>query len=412
MDVDVLVLGAGMVGISTALHLAARGRRVAVVDRSEPGRETSYGNAGFIQREAMEPYAFPRSWKKVAQVALHRGMDVRYHFRALPWLLPNLLRYWSASGTENHARAAAHYGTLIARCLDEHEVLIREAGAEDLVRREGYLSVFHHRLAWQRAVDAAARLHRRHGTLFESIDGEKMPGVEPALSAGLAGAVHWLEPWTVSDPGGLVERYAALLQRWGGDVLRGDANTLTRRGGAWIVSCDAGEICAPHVVVALGPWSSQLTQRLGYRLPLFVKRGYHRHYSGGAALRRPVLDVERGFVLSPMRQGLRLATGAELALLDSPATPIQLTHAEIAARSLTDLGEPVEHTPWLGNRPCTADMLPIVGPAPRHEGLWFNFGHGHQGFTLGPVTGRLLAELISGEPGFVASAPFRPDRFP
>jgi D-amino-acid dehydrogenase len=112
-----------------------------------------------------------------------------------------------------------------------------------------------------------------------------------------------------------------------------------------------------------------------------------------------------------MQRGLRLTTGAEFAPIDAPPTPVQLAKAEILARELIDLGQPLPEPPWLGARPCVADMLPVMGPAPRHPGLWFNFGHAHQGFTMGPVAGRLLAEMVSGEPPCVDPTPYSPRRF-
>ena len=112
-----------------------------------------------------------------------------------------------------------------------------------------------------------------------------------------------------------------------------------------------------------------------------------------------------------MQRGLRLTSGAEFAPIDAPPTPVQLARAEALARELVDLGQPLPESPWLGARPCSADMLPLMGPAPRHDGLWFNFGHGHQGFTLGPVAGRLLAELIGGGPTWIDPAPYLPARF-
>jgi D-amino-acid dehydrogenase len=154
-----------------------------------------------------------------------------------------------------------------------------------------------------------------------------------------------------------------------------------------------------------------LIRTLGYRFPLFIKRGYHQHYTSSAPLRQPLLDAERGYVLAPMQRGLRLTTGAEFAPLDAPSTPVQLAKAEAMAREWVDLGPPLPEPPWLGARPCTADMLPVMGPAPRHPGLWFNFGHAHQGFTLGPVAGRLLAEMVNGEPPGVDPRPYSPGRF-
>jgi len=152
---------------------------------------------------------------------------------------------------------------------------------------------------------------------------------------------------------------------------------------------------------------------LGYELPLAVKRGYHMHYraAGVARLNHPLLDTERGYFLAPMQRGIRLTTGAEFAMRDAIKTPVQLGRAEPVARDLFPLGERLDAEPWMGARPCTPDMLPVIGRAPRHASLWFAFGHAHHGFTLGPVTGRLLAEMITGEAPFVDPAPYAPERF-
>ena len=114
---------------------------------------------------------------------------------------------------------------------------------------------------------------------------------------------------------------------------------------------------------------------------------------------------------APMRQGLRITTGAEFAAQDAAPTPVQMDRAQALAGELLELGQPVEAQPWMGARPCTGDMLPVMGAAPRHPGLWFNFGHAHQGFTMGPLTGRLMAELIEGAPTVVDPAPYAPQRF-
>lgn len=408
---SVLVLGAGMVGTCTALHLAQRGHSVTLIDRRVPGRETSHGNAGIIQREAVEPYAFPREWATLARMALKRGADVNYHFRALPALAAPLLRYWRHSAPARHACIAQAYERLIAHCLTEHEPLIAQAGATDLVRREGYMAVFRDPATMREALADARRLADDHGVRHAVLDGDQLAQAEPALRRRLAGAIHWLDPWSVTDPGELVARYAALAQRLGAQVLRGDAATLRATPGGWQVRSADGPVEAEHAVVALGPWSDTLLRALGYRYPLFVKRGYHRHYLGGQAPRLSLLDADGGLVIAPMRSGVRITTGAEFAHRDAPATPVQVARAHALASELLDLPQPLEREPWLGARPCTADMLPVIGAAPRHRGLWFNFGHAHQGFTLGPVSGRLLAELIEGQAALVDPAPYAPRRF-
>lgn len=174
-----------------------------------------------------------------------------------------------------------------------------------------------------------------------------------------------------------------------------------------------GAFEARDLVLALGPWANEWLRALGYRLPLFVKRGYHMHYASReqASLHHWLLDAESGYLLSPMQAGIRLTTGAELAPRDAPAGHAQLEAAERVARGMFPLGERRETRPWKGARPCTPDMKPIIGPAPRHAGLWFALGHAHQGFTLGPATGQLLAAMMAGEVPAIDMTPFRAERF-
>jgi D-amino-acid dehydrogenase len=236
---------------------------------------------------------------------------------------------------------------------------------------------------------------------------------EPHLNPLLVGALHWTDPTTVTDPQGLALAYLKLFESRGGRFVQGNALSLRQDSDGWSVRTAEGPLQAGAAVVALGPWADMVTRALGYELPLAVKRGYHMHYraAGKAMLNHPVLDTERGYMLAPMQRGIRLTTGAEFALRDSIRTPVQLGRAEPLARELFPLAERLDTEPWMGARPCTPDMMPIIGKAPRHADLWFAFGHAHHGFTLGPVTGRLIGEMIAGEKPFIDPAPYRAERF-
>jgi D-amino-acid dehydrogenase len=247
-----------------------------------------------------------------------------------------------------------------------------------------------------------------------AMDREATIAAEPHLKPVFSGSVLWEDLRSVSSPEGVVKAFAAMLPGLGASFVSGDARSLREEPDGWSVEGDdVSRIVAREAVVALGPWSADIVRPLGYRLPLAVKRGYHMHYAaeGNATLTRPVLDEECGFVMSPMDQGIRLTTGAEFAKRDAPKTPVQLDAAKRDARTLFPLGERREAEPWMGARPCFPDMLPVIGPAPKHRGLWFAVGHQHQGFTLGPPTGRLLAEMMTGEAPFADPAPFSPERF-
>ena len=413
LKADVLVLGAGMVGVSAALHLQQRGRDVILVDRHElAGEETSFGNAGIIESASVFPLMFPRDFGQILQYAMNRSPQVRYSLSDLPTSLPWLLRYFLASSPDRALHSAMAELPLIQRSLVEHEALMAEARVPDLLRRTGWIKLFRSDATLADGVRDFERAGQ-YGVAGEVLDAKAIAAREPNLIGEFAGAIYYPAPGFVPDPGALAKAYAALFTRKGGRFLVGDARTLEQTDGGWRVSGPEGAASAREVVVALGPWSDLVFRPLGYSIPLGIKRGYHLHLAprGNAVLNHPVLDSDLGYLLAPMNRGIRLTTGVEFARRDAPPNPIQIKQALPRARALFPLGEAVDAKPWKGARPCLPDMVPVIGKAPRHAGLWFDFGHQHHGLTLGPATGRLLAEMMTGETPFADPTPFAAARF-
>jgi D-lysine oxidase len=409
---DAIVLGAGIVGTSVALQLARRSRSVALIDRRGVGEETSYGNAGVIGEAGVFPPAFPRDPLEVVRAALKLSPQVNYHFSFLPKAAPWLFALRAHSTLMRLEENARIMQPLMARALTEHEVLVRESGAERYLGRGGWISVYRSEGTF-RALDRELALCRELGVTVRILDADGARALEPSLEPVFSRAVHWPDAGAVSNPLALTRAYAARFTALGGIVLKGDARSLHRSDGRWRVETEDGPVDSPNAVVALGPWAGAVLQPLGIRLPLLGKRGYHRHFrpQGNAALTRPVLDVGGGFVLAPMEQGIRLTTGAEFADRDAAPTPVQLARVQPLARQLFPLGHPVGDKPWVGSRPCLPDSRPVIGPAPGKPGLWFCIGHGHFGLTLGSVSGRLLAEMMTGETPFTDPRPFSAERF-
>lgn len=398
----VVVVGAGMVGTGTALALQARGFDVMLLDRTGPGSETSYGNAGVIQGEACEPYSMPRDIKALCRIALKDDNSVDWDLPGLWRSAPSLFSYWRHSAPARHENIGREYSVLAQRATRDHAKWIAASGSEALIRRDGYRVAFRNPASFELQTRKAERLRDLYGVEFESEDSERLGAAEPALRQPLAGAIHWRDAWTCSDPGALVQAYSKLFTEQGGALLKAELVSLGQTGAGWKLQSTDGQVDTAQVVIALGPWSPQPLAPLGYKVEMIPKRGYHKHFAypaaeGALRLNLPLLDAAFGAVYSPMRSGLRVATGADLSAL-CQVRPRQLQRAEAAAREILDFGAPVESSVWCGIRPCMPDMVPVVGAAPHHSGLWFNFGHGHQGFTLGPTTGEVLAELMSGGP--------------
>jgi D-amino-acid dehydrogenase len=409
---DVIVLGAGIVGTSIAVHLAKRGLAVALVDRGAPGEGTSYGNAGIIEGNTIFPPAFPRQWTALLRIALKRSTLADYQFSFLPKVAPWLVSFYAASRPARLIETARLMRPLMARAVAEHQALSLEAGAEHYFRRTGWLKLYRSDAGFAAQARELA-VAKEFGIANVALDGDGARALEPSLNPVFRHAVHWTGAVSISNPLALTRTYAARLTALGGAVFSGEARSLHRVDGHWRIDTAAGPVDAGDVVIALGPWAPDVLGPLGIDLPLAVKRGYHRHFraEGNATLSRPVLDAENGYCLAPMEQGIRVTTGVEFAPRDAPPTPVQLDRLLPVARQLFALGEPVEPQPWLGARPCFADSRPVIGRAPGHRGLWLAYGHGHWGLTLGPATGRLIAEMMTGATPFCDPASFSADRF-
>jgi D-amino-acid dehydrogenase len=409
---DAIVLGAGIVGTSVALHLVKRGLSVALVDRGGPGEETSYGNTGVIGGAGVLPTAFPHGLRRLLRIALKQSAEANYYLGFLPKVAPWLIAYRAASTMRRQIEIARLWRPLMARAVAEHEALMAESGAERYLRRDGFLTIYRGDRSFAGA-RAQLDLCNELGVSWKVLDRDGTRALEPSLNPVFRHGVHWTDVATVSNPLAVTRAYAARFATLGGIVLKGDARSLHRTGGRWTIDTAEGAVDAAQAVVALGPWAPDVLEPLGISLPLAVKRGYHLHFrpQGNAGLKRPIVDADIGYALAPMEQGHRLTTGAEFAPRDAPPTPVQLDRLMPEAKNLFPLGEPVEKEPWLGRRPCFADSRPVIDRAPGQPGLWLCYGHGHMGLTLGPASGRLIAEMMTGATPVVDPTPYAVSRF-
>ncbi len=411
---QIAVIGAGIVGIAAALELQRRGYHVTLIDRKQPGRETSYGNTGVLSDASIIISNNPGLLRRLPGFIFKQGNAVTYSLgfvlTHLPWLARFLARCNDAH--MNHAADALRAIQLLS--LGIHKVLIEEAGAGHLLRPTGWLKLFRSEAGYAGYARERALLDRT-GVRQTFYNAEELAQLEPALRTPCYGAILLDDCCSVSSPAALSDAYLGLFTDAGGTVRLAEAKGLAQETlGKWRVTFTDGEaLDADRLVIAAGPWSAEVAGWLGYRIPMAWERGYHLHLQPGAgpALRRAVHDVERGYVMTPQQQGVRVTSGVELTWRDAPKNDRQVRNAVAAARELTDLGDPVEHEPWMGRRPTLVDSLPMIGAAPRHDGLWFDFGHHHTGLGMSVGSARILADLMEKTPPPIDSAPFSPTRF-
>jgi D-amino-acid dehydrogenase len=408
-DYDVAVIGAGIAGVSTALHLLFKGKKVLLIDRRDAGQETSYGNSGIIETSHVLPFPPPPLSSLPAFLAGRLSaarINYPYGLRYIPWMID----FYRQSSGKARRRNGCLLRPLISCGIEEHKILMRNTNAERYFSPAGRVKLHRSPSSFEGAAPER-QTAQEMGVPFTVMDAKEFREIEPGIRPVFYKASLWTGSARLTNPGAVVAAYADRFAREGGTFCKASVQGLEPCGGHWTIRTNTANFRAGQVAVCAGPWARDMLKPLGYRFPLGIKRGYHLHFSAAAELSHAIVDADIGYLIIPMEQGIRLTTGAEFAPMDAPPHPVQLGQALPSARELFPLGEALEEKPWMGGRPCFADSLPAIGPAPRHAGLWLNIGHGHSGIGIGPAAGRLLAEMMTGEKPFCDPAPYSPGRF-
>ncbi|KXF75148.1 FAD-binding oxidoreductase [Paramesorhizobium deserti] len=408
----VIVIGAGIVGVSTAIWLLRDGHDVILVDRGEPGDGTSYGNGGVLASSAVVPVTVPGLLRKAPRMLLDPDQPLFLKWSYLPRLTPWLRAYLKHCTPEDVGRIATALAPIVGDSLADHQALSHGTGAEKWLTPTDYVFVYRDRAHFES--DAFGwSIRRDNGFRWDELEGRLVRKYDPALAPDFDFAVRLGNHGRISDPGRYVKDLAAYVAANGGRIIKGEVSDVVRENGRVTGVRIGGEtLPCSTVVLATGVWSKPLCRKLGLDVPLESERGYHVElWEPNIMPRSPVMVASGKFVVTPMDGRLRLAGIVEFGGLDAPASraPFDLLIKQIEA-VIPGLAWKKE-TEWMGHRPAPADSIPLIGEVPGAKGAYLGFGHHHIGLTGGPKTGRILAQLISGKTPNLDLAPYAPSRF-
>jgi len=412
---DVIVVGAGITGVSAAEWLRRDGHAVTLIDRVRPGdpAQTSYGNAGMISRSGVVPVSTPGLIWHAPGMLLDPDSPLYMRWSYLPRLMPWLARFLWNGRREKVVEIARGMAGLIGDAPDQHAALARGTPAERFIRHGPYIYLYPDRKAFEGDAFGFG-LRRDHGITWEEWDRSRLAEHDPELSPdfGFAAAIEggcWL-----TAPGPYVAALAEHFEREGGRFLQGEVAgiTPTADGCAKVALVGGAERKADRVVLAAGAWSGRLAKQLGHEARLEAERGYHLVLKNPSHLPpSPYSVVAAKIVATPMEAGLRLAGVVDLSGLDAPplAAPVEGIRKRI--RQLYPRLKWDGEQTWMGQRPSTVDSLPLLGPSPKAPAILFAFGGQHLGLTMGARLGRMTADMIVGRKPNIDIAPYSVDRF-
>ncbi len=407
---QVVIAGAGVIGLSSAVFLQNAGFTVTLLDPAAPGSGCSYGNAGHFATEQVFGLAQPALLWQLPAMLLKADSPLRlragYLLQAMPWFI----RFLANMAPKRRAAIQQALTGLNQHSLSSWQLLLQHCQARSLLQQHGALLVSEQPAARQLAAQYNA--YRKAGIDVRLLPKASVQQLEPALNSTIACALDFTEVGHTPDPAAICQHLFNSFIRQGGQYLRHTLQQVVPGGKTQYLQTDQGELRCEKLVIAAGAASHLLCRQLGWKVPLEAERGYHLMVSA-VALNRPVSSAERKFIMTPMHSGLRLAGTAEFAGLHSAAdyrrADMLQQHAGALLRApVTPL--PV-HCRWAGNRPSLPDSLPVLGACPRHKGIYYNFGHQHLGLTQAAFSAELLADCMHRRTTTIDLAPLRIDRF-
>lgn len=408
---DVIVIGAGIVGVSTALWLQRDGHRVTLIDREGPAAGTSYGNGGILASGSIIPVTVPGLVWKAPGMLLRRDQPLFLKWSYLPRLVPFLRRYLRHANAASVDRAAEALHLLLHDAPDQHMALARGTAAERYLKPTDYLFGYKDRQAFQ-ADRFGWQLRRRRQVPFEEMDAAALAAHDPALAGTFGFAVRCGGHGQITDPGAYVTALAEAFIAAGGRFVQTELRDIDLRDGVCAaLQTSAGAMQADSYVLTTGAWSGAFARKLGVSVPLESERGYHIEFvNPSVTLKSTVMVASGKFVLNSMEGRLRCAGVVEFGGLTKPASvaPIAMLKRQVAGLFPDLTYDRVDE--WMGHRPATADSIPVIGFSPKASNVLLGYGHHHIGLTGGPKTGRWLAQLVAGRPGNTDLAAYAPDR--
>lgn len=408
----VTVIGAGAVGVTAALELIKAGHDVRIIDKLPPGEGCSFGNAGVFAAASAQPLANTQTMLKVPGWLVDPQGPLHIRMRYLPRLFPWLVRFgWHGLfGNKKSATEAMHM--LLATSVDDYTRIAAEAGASDLIRRNGWIFVYN-TAAELRANTPVVEADRDRGFEFESLSPADLRDRVPGISAHYVGGHHIQGIGHTVNPGRLVKAIAALVERHGGEIVEASVEGIDCADGkAVTLHTSRGAYPVDRLVIAAGAYSAGLSAMLGEPFPLETERGYHAMLPDRRLEAEiPIMDAGLKAVVTPMEDGVRAAGTVELANLDAPENPRRAQNLLEMAKRMYPALDTSNAVTWMGRRPTLPDSLPVIDRARRAANVVYGFGHQHVGLTGAPATARLIRQLVMGETPNVDMRPYAASRF-
>jgi len=404
------IIGAGIQGISNALFLQKKGFNVTIFDRDEPGSPVaSYGNAGHFSPYASVPINRPDVLTDVPAMLLSSTGPLALKWNYVPKMIPWFLQFIKNCSTKKMMHTAKNMHQILDLALPAYDELFDEIDLGGLVEKKGILYIWNDQSLKSR--DLEIKVRNELGVDQQIVTPKEIHDLEPNIKPIYHGGVYYQHGRHARNPKKILLKLFDLFLKKGGKFLKINVKDINFDEEKPVLIGETQRFIFDRLVIACGSFSKKLTDNLDEKIPLDTERGYHVHFKGcDHLLSRPVIFQNRGFGITPMEQGLRVVGTVEFGGLDNPLSKSRVKNLINNAKYM--MGDLPEHEDeWLGFRPTLPDYLPVIGPSKKYKNIFYCFGHHHLGWTLGPISGKIISGMIAEENTNLNLKPYSSLRF-
>ena len=404
------IVGAGIQGISNALFLQKKGFSVTIFDRDEPGSPAaSYGNAGHFSPYASVPINRPDVLTDVPAMLLSSTGPLALKWNYVPKMMPWFLQFIRNCTTKRMMHTAKNMHQILDLALPAYDELFDEVELGGLVEKKGILYIWNDQSLKSRELEIKVR--NELGVDQQVITPKEIHDLEPNIKPIYHGGVYYQYGRHARNPKKILLKLYDLFLKKGGKFLKMNIKDINFKDEKPVIKAETQSFLFDKIVIACGSFSKKLTDNLDEKIPLDTERGYHVHFKNcDHLLSRPVIFQNRGFGITPMEQGLRVVGTVEFGGLDNPLSKSRVKNLINNAKYM--MGDLPEHEDeWLGFRPTLPDYLPVIGPSKKYKNVFYCFGHHHLGWTLGPISGKIISGMIAEENTNLDLKPYSSLRF-
>ncbi len=404
------IVGAGIQGVCIGLQLLKRKIPTTLFDREEPGMMASYGNAGHFSPYAVLQLNRPDILYDVPKMLFSSNGPLALKWSYVPKMLPWIFHYLKNCNTKSMLHTAKYMHQILDQSMDAYEEIFQEIDTTNLVEQKGIIYIWTNKNLKSRNLEIKTRndlgIKQKILTVKEILDLE--PNIKPVFTGGC----YYDYAYHAKDPHGIVKRIFELFIKKGGKFVKENVKSLKQLNEKeTVIKTDKKEYKFEKSIISCGAFSKELTDQLGENIPLDTERGYHVHFKGMENLiKRPIIFLDRGFGMTPMNQGLRAVGTVELGGLNNPLSKKRIKYIVNCAKELLPQLK-IHDDEWLGFRPTLPDFLPVIGPSKNNKNIIYAFGHHHLGWTLGAITGKIVAGLANNEKTNLNLSPYKSSRF-